>query len=114
MRNSSISGLLFVLSLSISVQASATDYCADIISGFADAENELAKSYDRMSADHKTLQEVCNFTRDTAIPTRKRILAKIIENQSRCDFGGAEIKFAQENVRRTISDFQRDCGAAGN
>ena len=105
--------LVLVLMVTLLVRADASEYCDKMFNGFADEMDKIADSYDRMTAEHKSVQEVCDFSSSTAIPARKRILATAEANRSKCDNGASAVKFAQETLQKAVSDFNRQCGAAG-
>ena len=113
MHNSWKAVLLLFLISSICVRADASEFCDKMFNGFADEMDRIADSYDRMTAEKKSLKEVCNFSRSIDIPTSKRILATAEANQSKCDNGAAAVKFARETLQKTVSKIDRQCGAAG-
>lgn len=113
MRSSWKAGILLVLISSLWVRAEASEFCDKMFNGFADEMDQIARSYDRMADDRKSLKEVCDYSRGTAIPARKRILATAQANQSKCENGAAAVKFARDTLQKAVSDFDRQCGAAG-
>ena len=90
--------------------ANASNYCADILDGFGAEMSKIADAYDRMKTD----QEVCDFGRNTDIPTHKRILSTVQEIRSRCKFGTAEVNFAQETLQKTINRTDEVCRKAAD
>ena len=89
--------------------ANASDFCATMFDGFAAEMEEIASSYDRMKTD----DEVCRFGRGTDIPARKRILATVEANQSKCKNGAAAVNFARESLQNAVSQTNEACRKAG-
>jgi hypothetical protein len=106
MRHSWIAGLWLLV---FPFSADASDFCADMFDGFAAEMNQIAASYDRMKTD----QEVCDFGRNTDIPTHKRILAKAEANKSKCKNGSPAVNFARETLQKTITKTDQACRKAG-
>jgi hypothetical protein len=106
MRNCWFVGILFLV---VPVPVSASEFCADMIDGFAAQMDRIAGSYESM----KSRKEVCDFGRNTTVPTAKKILATVQANQEKCKDGAAAVKFAQGSLQGWIKKTDQACRDAG-
>ena len=106
MRKLLIIGVLLSAGTSV---ASATEFCANLTQGFANEMKRIENGFNQ----RKTPRERCTYGRGAALATERSILARILANQQRCDAGGAEVKFARDNLKEMIATVEKNCRDAG-
>ncbi len=98
--------LVGVLLLTLPAAAKA-ESCKDMFNGFADQMDRLATVFDKMKTD----REVCAFSRSTAIPTQRRIVARI--EAAHCPNSAGMLVHARESLQRAIASTAETCRKAG-
>jgi hypothetical protein len=81
--------------------------CKEMFNGFAADMDRLAAAYEKMTTD----REMCIYGRNTAIPTRRRVVDKI--EASHCPNTAAMLQFSRDRMRETIATTDGACRKAG-